>query len=258
MKENTTKNLILTLSTPIILISTIIVLTLLSSNILSIKNTTPDEPTQEIEIQSTNYNPVRSVKINPDNYKPACLDENDDNSSYNFDTDCFETSNETDMLIPSVEEIMHSSSYTLCGSDAIEGLSSVLVTETGGFGFHYGNDTIRVFGEERSDFFSIATTGQLNIWCNDVMSGCFNCSNIDTLSFTLGLEDGTSNSAYVRFYTDDNLDYPVQEVELQPGSIPKQYTIDLHNVSALKIEVANMASCESNRAIFYDVTIAKD
>lgn len=253
MRNYSAKNIILTFATPVVLVCAVIALSIMISSISSVKNETSETTSYETDTYSADSSESsRSVNINPDDYRPSCLDYNDYNSSADY---CDDVSVD---YSPNVEDIMHNDSYILCGADAVKGLNSSLVTDTGGLGFHYGSDTFRVFGEDRSDFFSIVTSGQLNIWCDAVMSGCFNCTNIDKMTFTLGLEDGTSNNAYVRFYLDDNFDYPVHEIDLQPGDIPKQYSLDLQNAYALTIEVENMASCEPNRAVFYDVTISKN
>lgn len=141
------------------------------------------------------------------------------------------------------------------GAEAVKQLNNTHVSDNGGYSVLYGSNTLRVYAEERSNLFCLSMTGGLNLWSDGTSYTVFNCSQIDTLTFYAALEDGRKNNVEVKFFLDDNMEYPAHEITLVAGGMPQQVTLDLKEASSLRIVTENQAATEHNMAVFYDISL---
>lgn len=238
------------------------------------------------KLYDAQYTSESSVSENAD-YSPEGYDEYicsesdiviDENNSYNgnenenlspeIKTEGYQTETENNSEISESEENSECPSEYLSvdtqqseeekiisGPEAVRQFNKRYVTG-GGFGCHYGiSDSTSVFAQNITNYFSIGATGTVNLWDDGVTDVVINCSDFDTINFKIGLEDGITHNAKVRFFLDDFDGNPVQELELVPGDIPQEISIILRDATALKIQVENEASTEHSTVIFYDTVL---
>ena len=178
--------------------------------------------------ESSLYDGRQPKTIDPDDYKPEWIEEEETPSSEYADV--------------TAEDYIQSDHFgKLTGIDALRMLDSKYVADEGYYECHTGDDILRVFAEDRPNSFT-------NL--GDVY---FNVQGISSISFFVGMENGMNDYSTVRLY-DDGAQEPVQEIEVEPGMVPVEIYLDLEEVSSLRIDV----DAYHTHTVFFDIEIYGD